>query len=121
MPISEYPITAVEDDKGLTARLRGGLGLVLEQEGLVNDLSFHVNRLRRDREYHVSREVELVVACGIELWWAIHFNRDSLMEAVKATSIRFVPEFERDLFYRANLSYNIPVALHTQHTPLEDQ
>ncbi|QIG57868.1 hypothetical protein SEA_PAULODIABOLI_173 [Microbacterium phage PauloDiaboli] len=119
MPITEYPITAFEDEKGLSARVRGGLALSLEQEGLVNDLSFHVNRLRREREYHVRREAELVIACGPELWWAIYFNEAALLESTKTSKIVFVDHFERDLFYQAKLSFNIPVALHTRYTPLE--
>ncbi|URP22210.1 hypothetical protein SEA_BIG4_167 [Microbacterium phage Big4] len=113
----DYPVTAFEDDKALGGRLRGSLqGLVLEQEGLVNDLSSQINKLRRERDLGVSDTVDLFIACGTELWWAIHFYEEELKDATKANSITFVDTFERDLYFRPVIAYGVPAAVHLRRS-----
>ena len=109
----DYPVLAFEPVKGLRERLRTLPGLVLQQEGLVNDLSTLVNRLRRERDYGVSDVIDLVVACEEELWWSIHFNESHLLDSTKANSITFVDSYERDLFTESELAYGTLVAFHT--------
>lgn len=114
----DYPVLAFEPVKGLRGRLRTMPGLVLQQEGLVNDLSTLVNRLRRERDYGVSDVIDLVVACEEELWWSIHFNESHLLDSTKANSITFVESYERDLFTEAELAYGTPVAFHTRRADI---
>ena len=91
MPLTEYPITALEDTHDQVKKLRSGVGLVLNQEGLVNDLSYHVNRHRRDMDYGVSDRITLELAVSPEVWWAIHFNESELKRKTLTKHIRFLP------------------------------
>lgn len=110
----DYPVVAFEDPSSLLQKLRGSsVGLVLEQEGLASDLIQQINQLRRQRQYGVSDIIRLSVACGEELWWAFHFNESKILRETKSESVVFVSEFPRELYYRTELAYGVPVALHS--------
>lgn len=118
MTVTSYPIYAMTDPPELHRELRStSVGAILEQEGAVNDLIFHINRLRREREYSVTDVIEIVVACGEELWWAIHWNRITLLDRCVADRIIFVGAFEPDLFTTATVGSpkaSMNVAFHSR-------
>ncbi len=118
MSFLSYPVLALEDRDGLRAAMRAAShGLVLEQEGLCNDLTFHINRVRRERDYGVSDRILTVLGVGAELWWAIHFNKETILAATKSVDILCITNPELDLFYRADLGSkhtSQPVLIHTR-------
>ena len=114
----DYPVLCFVDSPRLSRALRDSpVGVVLEYEGMANDLVFHINRLRRERDYGVSDVIDIVVACGEELWWAIHWNRDEILKRTKAEDLTFTLDFERDLYYTGSVGSAqtpIPFALHSR-------
>lgn len=89
MTFKDYPKTFFTDKPDAGKKLRTGTGLVLQQEGLVNDLSVLINRHRRDKEYNVSDYIVLHLAVSPEVWWAIHFNESELFRKTLSTGIVF--------------------------------
>lgn len=89
-----YPVYAFEDKDWQAAYVRAGVGSVLNQEGLVNDLVFQVNRHRRAQGYTISDRIILSLGVSPELWWAIHFNKERLLSKTLSTKLVFVDELE---------------------------
>lgn len=96
--LTEFPITALEDTPEQVEKIRSRpIGLVLQQEGLVNDLSYHVNQHRRTMNYDVSDRIVLKLAVSPEVWWAIHFNKANFMRKTLTDEIVFLPVIEESL------------------------
>lgn len=62
-------------------------GKVLIQEGVTNDLSFLVNRLRREHQLNVSDNIHLEIVAGAEVSWAIYWNLGELMASTKTSQL----------------------------------
>lgn len=120
MPLTEYPKTFFADKPDAGAKLRTGTGLILQQEGLVNDLAFHVNRHRREMEYNVSDYIVLHLAVSLEVWWAIYFNESELLRKTLTTRIAFHDMFEtgqEETYMNAELGDRenlFPVLIHSE-------
>lgn len=77
--------TEISDDPQFVATVRSSV--VLQQEGLANDLAYFVNRHRKGQGYSVTDNITLYLGVSEEVWWALHYNYEEFTENVKATSV----------------------------------
>jgi hypothetical protein len=76
-----------EDSPELAGHMRKHIGLSLQQEGLANDVSFFVNRARKEAGLGVSDKIVLRLNCGRELGWAVLWNYEKLVKNTRTVKL----------------------------------
>lgn len=70
-------------------KMYSGPGLILQQEGLLNDTVSLVNKLRNSKDLYVRDKIDLNLYCGFELGWSLLTHFDSLVSRTKSNSVTF--------------------------------